>query len=420
MQNASLGFIARAVAPLAAVAALAACSSGSHAAHANNIKDVATATRAAGAGSANGTIRGTGATTAPLAARWVASKDGGQIDDGDATFGFVAGSKNFGNVELRWIGPVLYIGRTAHSHADAKLAGFQRLLFRAQPDAEFAPWSMQYLGVIPSAFSPARLAAYMAAPAAKVASRPGPRIGGASTTEYYTSQPLFDVGPWPQASVSLFADPEGRVLRAHITSPTGGADYDVQGYTSQPAVEPPGKGQVVTATTQPPPAATGSYATVASGNTNGVAWTLMRAPGTRGTDCWKWQATPPVKVLDAGPDGGRCYLTPQPGDTADDATVFAVRSAPGGRYSALAVQFPKDAATATLGLAGGQLEQLKPSGRYLVRVGPSSPLPAYLAVTFADGSKIECGAGNVLSVEDLRATSDSDVRLGDWACFPAK
>jgi hypothetical protein len=420
MQNASLGFIARAVTPLAAIAALASCSSGSHVAQAHNIKDVATATRAAGAGSASGTIRGTGATTAPLAARWVASKDGVQADDGDATFGYVAGSKNLGNVELRWIGPVLYIGRTAQPPSGVKLGGFQRLLFRAPTDAEFAPWSMQYLGLIPSAFSPARLAAAMAAPAAKVASRPGPRIGGTSTTEYYTLQPLFDVGPWPQASVSLFADPKGRVLRVHITSPTGGTDYDVQRYTSQPAVEPPDKGQLVTPTTQPSPVAAGSYAAVASGNTNGITWTLLRAPGTRGTDCWKWQATPPVKVLDAGSGGGRCYLTPQPGDAADDATVFAVRSVPGGRYSALAVQFPKEAATATVGLAGGKLEQLQPSGRYLVRVGPSSPLPAYLAVTFADGSKIECGAGNVLSVDDLRTTSDSDVRLGDWACFPAK
>jgi hypothetical protein len=177
---------------------------------------------------------------------------------------------------------------------------------------------------------------------------------------------------------------------------------------------------VVTPTTQPPPDAAGSYASVASGNANGVAWTLLRAPGTRGTDCWKWQATPPVKVLDAKADGSRCYLKPQPGDTADDATVFAIRSVPGGRYSALAVQLPKDATSATLGLAGGMREQLKPSGRYLVRVGPSSPLPAYLAVTFADGTKIECGAGNVLSLDDLPSTSDADVQHGDWACFPAK
>jgi hypothetical protein len=416
MQNVSIRFVAGGAALLAALFAVAACSSGgSQQAKARTIEDVATATRAAGAGSARGTIQGAG--NLPLEASWTASKDKASIDDGVATFGFVLGSKNIGDVELRWVGPTLYIGRPPRPASPGKLVGFQRVLLRMPNEREFLPMRMQYLSAIPMAFSPARLAALMASPTTHSASRPGPKIGDSSTTEYYTTKPLFDVGPWPQASVSLWADSAGRVLRVHISSPSGGADYDVTGYKSQPAIQPPDRGKVVTPTTLPPPTASGAYAPAVSGNTNGVNWTLLRAPGTRGTDCWKWSATPPVKVLDTKADGSRCYLAPQPDDSAADATVFAVRSAPRGSYSALAVQLPKPAAKATLGLAGGKLEELKPSGQYLVRVGPSSPLPAFLTVTFSDGSKIECGAGNILSADDLTTTTDQQVSAGDWACF---
>jgi hypothetical protein len=422
MQKFSLGLVTRTAAPLAALVAVAACSGGSHnvqghTTQAHTIADVASATRAAGAGSARGTIQGANAGSAPLQSSWVAAKDGATLDNGVATFGFVVGSKDLGNVELRWVGPVLYIGRPPQPASGIKGVGFQQLLLRPAGEREFLPMRMQYLSAIPAAFSPARLAAIMASPTAQVASRPGPKIAGSSTTEYYTSKPLFDVGPWPQASVSLWADSTGRVLKVHISSPSGGADYVVTGYKGQPAVQPPDPGKVVTATTLPPPAAAGAYAPVSSGSTNGVTWTLLRAPGTRGTDCWKWAATPPVKVLDAKADGSRCYLGAQPGDSVADATVFAVRSAPGGRYSALGIQLPKTATKATLGLAGGKLLPLTPSGNYLVWVGPPSPLPAYLGVTFSDGKKIQCFAGTNTSPDDLKTTTDRDVSAGDWSCF---
>jgi hypothetical protein len=418
MQNVKSAFSRAAIAPVAILVFAAGCSGGgSQKGLSHTIQSVATATRAAGAGSAHGTVRGTGAASAPLESSWVEPSVANAQDNGRATFGMFFGAKSPGTVELRWIGNALFIGRVVRPSSVGRLVGFQSLLVRAPGDREFIPTSMTYIAAVPGAFSPARLAAWMSGVSTQVKSRPGDAVGGTPTTEYYLTKPLPVLGPWTNVSVSVWADSHDRVLKAHLSSSGGGADYTVDGYTSQAQVSPPPQSQTVTPTTLPPPHATGAYAVAASGKTGAVSWSVMRAPGTRDTECWKWVATPAAKILNATADGSRCYLAQQPGDSQADATAFVVRTAPGGAYSALAVRLPDAPTKATLGFAGGRMLPLQPTGKTLVWVGPSSPLPAYLGLTFTNGKKIQCFAGTLIDVEDLKTTSDSQVADGEWSCF---
>jgi hypothetical protein len=380
----------------------------------HTIQSVATATRAAGSGKATGTAS-TGTAQGPVESVWVAPKDPKADDNGHATFAVFLGGKPAGNTEFIWIGNVLWIGRVVRPAPSTKLTGLETVLLRAPADPKFSPYSMTYLNSFAAAFSPARLAQTLASLSNNVSSRPGNTVG-TNTTEYYTVKPLQYFGPWAQVSVSLWADSSDRVVRVRLSSPSGVLNYTVTGYTSQPDVAPPPKSQSVTPTTLPPPKPSGAFAVAASGQTGRVNWSLMRAPGTRGTECWRWAATPSATIVNANADGTRCYLAQQPGDSASDATAFVVQTKAPGPYAALAVRLPEAPTKATLGFAGGKMQALTPNGKILVWVGPGAPLPAYLGLTFANGSKVDCFAGTLISVDDLDTTTDGDVANTTWSC----
>jgi hypothetical protein len=289
-------------------------------------------------------------------------------------------------------------------------------MLRASTEHEFLPESMTYLSVVASAFSPSRIAAALSSVPSNIRTRPG-NVIGVQTTEYYTVQPLRIMGPWTNVSASLWADSKDRVVRVRLTSASGGLDYTVTGYASQPSIQAPPTDQQVTPTTLPPPRAAGPYAVAASGKTGNVTWSLMRAPGTRDTECWKWVATPSVKILNADADGTRCYLAQQPSDSYSDATAAVVQSKAPSAYTALGVRLPAAPTKATLGFAGGKLQVLPPSGNLLVWVGAASPLPGYLGLTFANGTKLDCFAGTLISVDDLKTTTDQQVANSQWSCF---
>jgi hypothetical protein len=408
-----------AVVPVAIGLLASGCSGGGrpHVARAGagTITGVAAATHAAGSGTAHGTVRNAANASGPLTSTWVQGATTA-LDNGRATFPVLLGSTVAGTAEIRWIGKSVYVGRAPLPSTPLRGSGLQGLFLRRPADRTFVTTSTLYSAVLTTPFSPARLTTVMAQKAANVRSRPG-TANGSQTTEYYTVKPLPVVGPWPNASVSVWADKDDRVIQVKISSASGIVEYTVDGYTSQPAIVAPAASEIVAVTVPPAPHASGAYATVASGTSNNVNWSIQRAPGTTGTECWKWIAQPAVPVLNTTADGSRCYLAQQPDDSPSDATAFVVRSAPGGPYSAVAVRLPETVKTATLGFTGGKLQKLPaPTGKMLVWVGSPTPLPAYLGLTYADGTKVECFAGNLLAVSDLTDAKDSDVSAGDWSC----
>src|SRR5262249_14470636 len=159
-------------------------------------------------------------------------------------------------------------------------------------------------------------------------------------------------------------------------------------------------------------AAAGAYAVAASGTTDNVTWSLMRAPGTRDSECWKWVAPPSVQILHADANGSHCYAAAQPGDPLADATPGVAPSKGPGPYAAIGVRLPQAPTKVTLGFAGGKMQSLAPSGNVLVWVGDPAPLPAFIGLTFAGGKKVDCFAGTLISVDDLADTTDEQVADG--------
>jgi hypothetical protein len=102
---------------------------------------------------------------------------------------------------------------------------------------------------------------------------------------------------------------------------------------------------------------------------------------------------------------------------------FAIAGDGGGSYDALVVLMPAGVKHLTFGFVGGKTQSLAPN-RVLVWVGPSTPLPAYLGVTLADGTQLACGAGAVSAVGDLTDPAltgplDAGGAASVWGCLPA-
>ena len=126
-----------------------------------------------------------------------------------------------------------------------------------------------------------------------------------------------------------------------MRAPNGGAQYDVR-YGAAPAVSPPPASQIETGTEVPEKKPSGPFVTVKAGTTNGVTWALQRSPGTNGTECWRWQATPPLQQLGVNhPGDPQCSPpTPATSDDASDLVGFVVVGNAAGPYDALAVELP--------------------------------------------------------------------------------
>src|SRR5262249_18284227 len=140
-----------------------------------------------------------------------------------------------------------------------------------------------------------------------------------SQRKLHATKKLPILGAWTQAQVDLWIDGKNRITRVQITSTQGGMSYEVKYGGSKPNVvkPPPGDIQPHKSTTPKP---TGAFVTVKSGNTDGVAWSLQRAPATNGYECWRWQATPPVKIVGTDAMGNTCI---PPLDPTDDPSYQA-------------------------------------------------------------------------------------------------
>jgi hypothetical protein len=348
---------------------------------------------------------------------------GGITGEGDVNVGFVSRTGTQVPVELRWLAKQLYYKRAVTTVS----AGDQLVLFTR--DARFPPWRTALLtgrltsGIvegIPSAFSPAALVSWLQKLRVGVTERDGARAGVPNTTRLTSKHGVF-VGTWSQATVDLFVDQRHRVVEVRITSPTGGTTYRVSAYGTPVHVTAPPAAQISTKSEVPPIEPAGPFTTVASGTSAGVTWAVQRAPGTRETVCWRWQAQPPLTQAQLKtPDTPRCMApVPDHPDDPSDTVQFVVDGTAQGPYDALAVLLPAGVKGLTLGFVGGKTQSLPVTEPVTVWVGPGDPTKAYLGVTLADGTHLDCGAGAVSEQGDLadpRLTED--VGTAAWGCIP--
>jgi hypothetical protein len=421
------------IAPLVALVVFAAsCSSGgssgrtSKRSDARQVLDAARDQAAGTSGEISGRLSlGTGPQT-PLRGAW-----SGDLHKGRGTVNAqvaVAGVPTI-PVEMRWIGGRLYANRAPLNDADRPKA--RNVSFLVRSDAE-KPWikidlKNPYGEAFGRAFAPASLLAHLATRSSQFTVAKNEQLHGQKVTHLTSKGPVSLIGLWVPSQVDLWIDGQHRLARVALTAPQGTLSYDVSNYGTPVTVSAPPAAEIATSGNPNPHDLATRYATVKSGTANGVTWQLQRARASDGSDCWLWKATPAItQVIKDRNDGARCITPPSPTDDPADATQFVVVSDGSGPYSALGVLLPANTKALTLGFVGGKLQSVPvptQASSPFVWTGPTSPQPAYLEVTLADGSKLECGAGSISSAGDLFGIDDAEAaRLAKspWACIPAQ
>ena len=403
-------------APVAAALFLSACSGGSSATPSLNVtyKDVAAATRTAGpartSGSANGPNGGKGPVKGTV--------EGDLTGSGAVSATLITGTTR-NDVQVLWIDKALYVKRAEAVNAGALTdAGTQAWMLRAPTERAWSKRSVssQFTPELFSPFAPAALADLLA-----TRQMPVQVTSDGSQRKMHAEKPLAFLGAWTNATVDLWVDGHERVTRVQITSKQGGMSYDVKYGGSAPDVAVPPPSQIDTPVpTTPKPA--GPFVTVRSGNTDGVAWSLQRAPGTpAGYECWRWQATPAVKIVAADEDGNRCIPEASRTDDPSDQTAFVASTDGKGKYDMLAVRLPANARTVGVSPISGQPTTATVSGDTFVWVGPATDKAGSAFIILADGTRLFCGPGWISLPSDWTTVSPADkARLlaSPWVCSP--
>ncbi len=390
-------------------ASLSACSGGgstnANLSKTDPLSTVAKAMRQAGSGHIAGTVDAPKRKPKELSGVW----KGGIQGESQSNATFTTRKGVLLPAELRVVDHVMYYRRTV-----AAVTGEPALGIFARA-SDFKPWKAARVAgivtVIPAAFSPAALVEWLQQLKIPV------RVNIGKTTHITTTRPLA-IGVWLGATVDLTIDKRARVVAVQITAPTGGARYTVSDFGARVAVQAPPAALISRGSELPVKKPAGAFTTVRSGTTNGVTWSLQRAPGTAGTVCWRWKASPPLP--EAGlkrPGDPRCVTRAGAHPDPEDTVTFVVDGNGTGSYDALAIELPAGAKDVKLGLVGGKIMPLA-AGPVVVWVGPTEPAKGYLGVTLADGTKLDCGAGAIATPDDLTdPTVTRDAAAAAWGCL---
>lgn len=400
-------------APVAAALLLGACSSGSSSTAPLTVsyKDAANATRTAGPAKTTGTATGPKGASGPVKGAF----------EGDLTgAGLVSASlftaTNRADIELLWHDKTIYVKRA--ETADATLlsrAGTQSWMLHSPNQRAWSKRSVesQFTAELFSPFAPAALADLLAT--RKV---PVEVTHDGSQRKMHAKNPLAFLGAWQQVNVDLWVNDDNRITRVTLTSETGGMSYDVKYGGSAPSVEAPPPNQIDTPVpTTPKPA--GPFVTVSTGNSNGVAWTLERAPGTQGYECWRWHSTPPIAIVAADAQGTRCVPSADPTDDPADQAAFVASSNGQGKYDVLALRLPANTRSVGVSPIGGQATITPTSGNVFVWVAPATDKAGSAFVLLKDGTRLPCGPGWISSPADWKTAAPGDrakILAEPWVC----
>jgi len=417
---------ARAVALLALVGlALSACSSSSNHNASGTTSTIgpkvtnaatiaADATRGIHGARLSGTITDGKGHTGTVTGTWAGSPTAGGKGD---VLAHIPVGNSLGEVEIRWTDGSVYVRRAV---AQPALVTNTLLLplFRTGGQQPWARGSAKGIGVnfITNPFDPPALLDLIGEIGTPIKS--SATLAGKRVTVLKSSQPVL-TGLWTGATVRVYVDDQNRAVRVEITSPTGGTTYNLSGFGATLDVAVPSASEIASATNARIKLATGFQA-AAHGTSMGVVWRLLAAPTTDGQICWRWDAHPAIRQVDAdGPQNSRCITPPANDAPLDETLRFAVQSDGTGSYNVLAVLMPYKSRAVDLGFIGGGVVPQKPADPF-VWVGPTSKTPGYLGITLPNGSRLDCGAGSISSIADLKDSSlTSHASTEPWTCAPA-
>jgi hypothetical protein len=177
----------------------------------------------------------------------------------------------------------------------------------------------------------------------------------------------------------------------------------------------------VHATEQP----TGSYAQVAKATNDGLSWRLSKAPNNNGDTCWKLETGPSVDLIQSAV---MCDGPPQTTAGADFNTDFPFETGattPHDIAVGLVHQPIQDAQFQFIDPTTKNITNAKPTyinkdDGTVVWAGKSKPYLAAATITLKDGSKIDCGPGDIQSAQQLFDKTAAQIlkkRQYVWTCI---
>ncbi len=146
------------------------------------------------------------------------------------------------------------------------------------------------------------------------------------------------------------------------------------------------------ATTGPAPALApeGAFVERRSGSAPGAEWRVLRAPGRKGIECWRVEATPPIAVASPNFEDARCLAKLSTKDDLAEQVEFVVTSDGSGSPAMIVARVPDGASKARLGFAGGKLSSVPIKKGLVVWAGDNTTNPIYLQLRLG-GELVECG-----------------------------
>jgi hypothetical protein len=254
--------------------------------------------------------------------------------------------------------------------------------------------------------------------------RPGPRIGGVDTRRITVTGHHGLILNWTGPKrAEVLVDDAGRARRITVTAANESLRVDVRYSDEKLTVQKPSAADLAPKPVESA-APIGPYLTVRTGSDGGVAWTVQKAPGRNGTECWRWTSTPPLEVVKPN------YLTdtrcqpPMPAsgpetDAADQVEILLWTDGSKAASEAVVARFPDTVNEVTLGFVGGRTQTVPVSGGLLTWIGPSTEPLGYLGLTNG-GAAVSCGVAAVSGPGDL----GNDTLVGDpfhsaWSCQSA-
>jgi hypothetical protein len=188
-----------------------------------------------------------------------------------------------------------------------------------------------------------------------------------------------------------------------------------------------GRHTLVTPSTEvrAPEQPSGAYTKVANGTNEGLSWRLSKAPNKNGDTCWKLETGPSVDLIQSAV---MCDGAPKSGVGADFNTDFPFETGattPHDIAVGLVHQAIQNAQFQFIDPTTKNITTAKPTfidkqNGTVVWAGKSKPYLAAATITLADGSKIDCGPGDIQSAQQLSDKTEAQIlqkRQFVWTCI---
>lgn len=313
--------------------------------------------------------------------------------------------------EARWLDSTLYVHRTT-SAGDTQLGATLPFVVRPAGGAE---WGRTPLGGLTLPL----LDPYVVPALLERLTKTNVVLDKTASGTYKSKAPTLLGLDIAGAIVEITVDGSMRPTRVSVHATKASFEYTVS-WKQPAAVEAPPEAQTGPLVPVVEPARPVGEFTPAASGTDGGAWSLERADGTKGTTCWRVTATPTIALNGTDAAGVRCIAAIAADADPADTVVFVAENARQASRDFAAVVFPKGAHDLVVGYVGGRTAPAAvptPITTPFVMTAPLLRGPAYLAVTLSSGEFVECGRGAIGIASDL---SDSNLTGSidgtPWTC----